>query len=40
MFAYVVINGRVAVNVPADYPRAFHWFGAWYVWEKDYRKAV
>lgn len=39
-YAFVVINGRVAVNVPADYPGAWHYYGAWYVWEGDYRKAV
>lgn len=35
-----VIKTRVAVCVRSDFPMAFEFFGSWYVWEKDFYKAV
>ena len=32
-----VINGKVAVEVDSTYPGAFYHYGAWYVWERDWK---
>ena len=32
----VVIKGKVAVMVTKDFPCAWFYYGAWYVWERDF----
>lgn len=36
---YVVIDGKIAVEVQSGTPGAWYHFGAWYVFEKDFERA-
>lgn len=35
----VVIGNRVAYMVDGPIDKAFFYFGAWYMWERDYYRA-
>ena len=36
----VVIKERIAIEVTEKTPGAFYYNGAWYIWEKDYKRGV